>query len=392
MNRRKTVRPVKDGAGNDRRVIGMFKNGAHYNGIGPYLKDRFGTRIAKVSIDGGFTCPNRDGSAGLGGCIFCSETGSGDFAGKRILGKKTGPKTGGIAVSIPSMRKNALREVPSVTAQIDAQIGILRKKWPDFRCVAYFQNFTNTYAPVALLKERFEEALRHPLCTGLAVATRPDCLGPDVEDYLADLHDRTFLWVELGLQTSDEISAQRIRRGYPFSVYKEAVNRLTARGIRVITHLIAGLPGEDRENFLHSVRRTVSDDIFGVKLQLLHIMKNTELGRLWQVQQAASSPDGSVLGTQRGQGKAFPGAGLPENTLCEPASFPRIRPLGKEEYISWIADALEIIPPQITIHRLTGDAPKDTLLAPLWSRDKKAVLNGINMELKKRGTCQGSRI
>ena len=204
----------------------MFKNGAHYNGIGPYLKDRFGTRIAKVSIDGGFTCPNRDGSAGLGGCIFCSETGSGDFAGKRILGKKTGPKTGGIAVSIPSMRKNALREVPSVTAQIDAQIGILRKKWPDFRCVAYFQNFTNTYAPVALLKERFEEALRHPLCTGLAVATRPDCLGPDVEDYLADLHDRTFLWVELGLQTSDEISAQRIRRGYPFSVYKEAVNRL----------------------------------------------------------------------------------------------------------------------------------------------------------------------
>lgn len=163
-------------------------------------------------------------------------------------------------------------------------------------------------------------------------------------------------------------------------------------GIRVVTHLIAGLPGEDRENFLHSVRRTVSDDIFGVKLQLLHIMKNTELGRLWQVQQAASSPDGSVLGTQRGQGKAFPGAGLPENTLCEPASFPRIRPLGKEEYISWIADALEIIPPQITIHRLTGDAPKDTLLAPLWSRDKKAVLNGINMELKKRGTCQGSRI
>lgn len=220
------------------------------------------------------------------------------------------------------MRKNALREVPSVTAQIDAQIGILRKKWPDFRCVAYFQNFTNTYAPVALLKERFEEALRHPLCTDSLSLPGLTALARMSKTIWPICTTERFLWVELGLQTSDEISAQRIRRGYPFSVYKEAVNRLTARGIRVVTHLIAGLPGEDRENFLHSVRRTVSDDIFGVKLQLLHIMKNTELGRLWQVQQAASSPDGSVLGTQRGQGKAFPGAGLPENTSANPLPFP----------------------------------------------------------------------
>ena len=160
----------------------------------------------------------------------------------------------------------------------------------------------------------------------------------------------------LGLQTSDEKSARFIRRGYPFSVYEDAVNRLSQRGIRTVIHLIAGLPGEDRDTFLRSVRRAAADDIFGIKLQLLHIMRNTDLGRLWQ-----------------------------QNPLSVPV-------LEKTDYISWIADALEIIPPQVTIHRLTGDAPKEALLAPLWSRDKKSVLNSINMELKKRGSCQGSRV
>ena len=360
----------------------MFKNGAYYNGIGPYLKERFGTRAAKVSIDGGFTCPNRDGTAGTGGCIFCSETGSGDFAGMRILKSQSPPKAGGFDVPAQSSQKTVLRPVPPVTEQMDVQIGILRKKWPDFRCIAYFQNFTNTYAPVPLLKERFEEALLHPLCVGLAVATRPDCLGPEVIDYLTDLNDRTFLWVELGLQTSDEASARHIRRGYPFSVYEEAVTQLTARGIRVVTHLIAGLPGEDRSIFLSSVRRTVSDDIFGIKLQLLHLMENTDLGRLWQKQQRSSSSDS----------RADNSVHSPKEVQRESPSFPQIRPLERDEYISWIADALEIIPPQITIHRLTGDAPKDTLLSPLWSRDKKSVLNGINMELKKRGSCQGIHV
>lgn len=330
----------------------MFKNGAYYNGIGPYLKEKFGMRIAKVSVDGGFTCPNRDGTAGFGGCIFCSESGSGDFAGTRILG----PETAADGRSRFTGSAENLRRVPPVAAQMEAQIGALRKKWGDFRCIAYFQNFTNTYAPVPALKERFEAALEHPLCAGLAVATRPDCLGDDVLDYLSELNERTFLWVELGLQTADEDSARYIRRGYPFSVYEEAVKKLSHRGIPAVTHLIAGLPGEDRDTFLRSVSRTVSGGIFGIKLQLLHIMKSTDLGGLWQK---------------------------------NPAAVPVLE---KEEYISLIADALEIIPPQITIHRLTGDAPKDLLLAPLWSRDKKSVLNGINMELKKRGSCQGSRV
>ena len=249
MNRRKTVRPVKDGAGNDRRVIGMFKNGAHYNGIGPYLKDRFGTRIAKYPSTEASPVPTATVPQVWADASSVRRPVPAILQGRGFLERKPGRKPAASLSPYRLCEKTLSREVPSVTAQIDAQIGILRKKWPDFRCVAYFQNFTNTYAPVALLKERFEEALRHPLCTGLAVATRPDCLGPDVENYLADLRDRTFLWVELGLQTSDEISAQRIRRGYPFSVYKEAVNRLIARGIRVVTHLIAGLPGETEKTF-----------------------------------------------------------------------------------------------------------------------------------------------
>ncbi len=362
----------------------MFKNGAYYNGIGPWLKERFGMRISKVSIDGGFTCPNRDGTAGTGGCIFCSELGSGDFAGMRI---KTGAtdlsnptpdflNTTAVSSSLSSetpetqsasiMSCAPLRRAPPVAEQIDAQICALQNKWKDFRCIAYFQNFTNTYAPVSVLREKYEEALRHPRCIGLAVATRPDCLNDDVLDYLSELNRRTFLWIELGLQTSHPTTARYIRRGYPLSVYDEAVKKLTARGIRIVTHLIAGLPGESKDIFLNSVRHVVSENIFGIKLQLLHIMKHTDLAAQWQEQ-------------KRKTGESFPAA-------------PIIRPLEKEEYISMIADALEIIPADVTIHRLTGDAPKETLLAPLWSRDKKSVLNGINMELKRRSSCQGGKI
>lgn len=349
----------------------MFKNGAHYNGVGPWLKERFGMRISKVSIDGGFTCPNRDGTLGTGGCTFCSESGSGDFAGTRIQTDLLHIEdTKSLCVKFHNASRTVsssstrfpLRNVPSVTAQINAQVSALHKKWNDFQCIAYFQNFTNTYAPVSILREKYEEALAHPLCVGLAVATRPDCLGDDILDYLAELNDRTFLWVELGLQTAHESSALSIRRGYPLSVYDEAVDRLASRGIRVVTHLIAGLPGESREMFLDSVRHVISQNIFGIKLQLLHIMKNTVLAAQWQRE------------------RDFP--------LDSPLS---IQPLEKEEYISMIADALEIIPAHITIHRLTGDAPKETLLAPLWSRDKKSVLNGINMELKRRSSYQGSR-
>ena len=333
----------------------MFENGARYNSIGPWLKNFFGERTAKVSVDGGFTCPNRDGTLGYGGCIFCSELGSGDFSGAGILPQ---------AVSALSGPQTQSRQLFPIGKQIDIQIGALRRKWGSFRCIAYFQNFTNTYAPVDVLKEKYEEALSHPMCSGIAIATRPDCLGEEIVSLLSELNRQTFLWVELGLQTSDEETAVRIRRGYPLSVYDDAVSRLTAENIRVVTHLIAGLPGEDEETFLRSVRHTASGGIFGIKLQLLHILRHTALGAQWLSQ-------------------AENGGTMKENFS--------IRPLEKEEYIRWISDALEQIPEEITIHRLTGDAPKPLLLAPRWSLDKRSVLNGINQELKRRDSFQGIR-
>ena len=327
----------------------MFQNGARYNSIGPWLKEFFGERTVKVAVDGGFTCPNRDGTLGYGGCIFCSELGSGDFSGGRILP--------GAGASAP-----ASQPLLPIGRQIDIQIEALRKKWDRFRCIVYFQNFTNTYAPVDVLMKKYEEALSHPVCSGLAIATRPDCFGEEIVSCLSELNRRTFLWVELGLQTSDERTAGHIRRGYSLPVYDDAVSRLLSENIRVVTHLIAGLPGENEETFLRSVLHAASGGIFGLKLQLLHILRHTALAEQWL------SPA--------------------ENGKTEKDSFP-VRPLRKEEYIRWIADALERIPGNITIHRLTGDAPKHLLLAPHWSLDKRSVLNGINQELKRRNSFQG---
>ena len=310
----------------------MFKDGARYNGIGPWLKDFFGQRIVKLSIDGGFTCPNRDGTLSAKGCSFCSERGSGDFAGNP-------------AVPIP--------------LQMEHQIRLLSGKWKDFRCLAYFQNFTNTYGPVKLLQKKYEEALQHPLCCGLAIATRPDCIDDEVLHLLSSLNQKTFLWVELGLQTADDGTAEAINRCCSTAVYDHTVRRLTQAGIRVVTHVIFGLPGETPSDMLRTVSHVCSAPIFGIKLHLLHIMKGTALGEAFLHQDAHSAP--------------------------------RIIPMEKETYIRTAADALERIPPQITIHRITGDAPKELLLAPLWSLDKLSVRNGISQELKKRGTCQGSR-
>lgn len=315
----------------------LFKNGARYLGIGPWLKENFNMRISKVSIDGGFTCPNRDGTCGTGGCIFCSGTGSGDFSGTRILQNN-------ISTSQPA----------SIRAQMDAQTEVLKRKWHDFKCIAYFQNFTNTYAPVEILRKKYLEALSHPDCVGIAIATRPDCLEDDVIELLDELNRKTFLWVELGLQTSDDTTAKLINRGYPLSTYDSAVKKLSSHGIRVVTHLIAGLPGESEKDFLRSVQHVTSGGIFGIKLQLLHVIKNTVLADMWNSNE--------------------------------------FKTLTRDEYISAVADALEIIPPEVTIHRLTGDAPSDILLSPLWSKDKMSVLNGIRHELKLRSSYQGCKL
>lgn len=296
--------------GTDGRIAPYFK-------IGDYLKKQFGCKVMKLSLDGGFTCPNRDGTKGVGGCLFCSASGSGEFAG-----------------TIPQ------------------QIQLLSKKWPNGKYLAYFQNHTNTYAPVHRLRRQYSEALNYPGVVGLAVATRPDCLPPEVMDLLAELNRNTFLWVELGLQTIHDKTAERINRCYPLTVFEEAIEQLNRYQIRWVVHLMMGLPGETRKQMLSSVAYVGKKNPFGVKLHLLHVLKGTVLA------------------------ERYPDLPLPS----------------MEEYIKLAADALELLPPEVTIHRLTGDGPRELLLAPLWSTNKWEILNGIDREMKQRGTVQGSAL
>lgn len=292
-----------------------FFGDQYFNSIGDYLKKRFGCKVMKLSLDAGFTCPNRDGTKGTGGCIFCSAEGSGDFA-----------------------------------SDIPGQIRLLSKKWPSGKYIAYFQSHTNTYAPVEVLREKYNQALEYPDVIGLAIATRPDCLSPQILELLSELNQKTFLWVELGLQTIHEETARLINRCYPISVFDQAVDELSGLRIKTVVHLILGLPGESRGDMLESVRYVCGKDIFGVKLHLMNILKDTKLAEFY--------PDGIHI--------------------------PK-----KEEYINLVVDALEIIPPHITIHRVTADAPRHLLIAPEWSYEKRSILNGIQKEFRHRGSYQG---
>jgi hypothetical protein len=292
--------------------------GPYFNSIGDYLKERFGCKVIKLSLDAGFTCPNRDGAKGAGGCIFCSAEGSGDFA-----------------------------------SDIPGQIRLLSRKWPSGKYIAYFQSHTNTYAPVETLREKYYEALEYPDVVGIAIATRPDCLPPEVLELLSELNQKTFLWVELGLQTVHEETAQLINRCYPLGIFDRAVDELSERGIRTVVHLILGLPGESRADMLDSVRYACGREVFGVKLHLLNVLRDTKLAEFY--------PD-------------------------------RIHIPTKEEYINLVVDALEVIPWHITIHRVTADAPRHLLIAPEWGFEKRSILNGIQKEFKKRGSCQGLKV
>lgn len=287
----------------------------HFNTIATYLKKEFGCRVMKLSLDAGFTCPNRDGRAGTGGCLFCSEDGAGHYA-----------------------------------STIESQIELLKNKWPEGKYIAYFQNHTNTYAPAQRLRALWDEALAYPNVIGLAVATRPDCLPEEVLDLLSEYNKKTFLWVELGLQTSKETTALAMNRCYANSVFETAMSRLTSRGIKAVIHLILGLPGENKDDMLASADYVASFDPFGLKLHMLHVMKDTGLAAMY------------------------------------PAQF---RTFEKEEYIRLVVDILERLPQHLTIHRLTGDAPKEDLIAPLWSIDKRSILNGIQKEFKRRNSFQG---
>ena len=290
-----------------------------YYSLNQYLKDTFGEKVYKIALDGGFTCPNRDGTLGTGGCIFCSGAGAGEFAQNRGL---------------------------SITQQLVQGKALLSKKIKDGKYIAYFQAFTNTYGPVERLRQLYEEALAPEGIVALSVATRPDCLPQEVVELLAELNRKKPVWVELGLQTMHERTADYIRRGYPLRVYEDAVCRLKAAGLTVITHVILGLPYETEQEMKQTVSYVGQSGVDGIKLQLLHVIRGTDLEREYL------------------SGK--------------------FEVLTMEAYVKLVADCLELIPPQMVVHRLTGDGDKRTLVAPMWSADKKRVLNALNAELRKR--------
>lgn len=298
-----------------------------YRSFNQAMQERFGCKVYKLALDGGMTCPNRDGTIGDRGCIFCSDVGSGEFAAP------------------------ACGDIPHQIAQAKARV---EKKNKGGKYVAYFQSFTNTYGPLPYLERIFRQAMEPEDILALSVATRPDCLDPEVVRMLARLNEQKPVWVELGLQTIHPDSARYIRRGYGLEVYDQAARRLKEAGLEVITHVILGLPGETREQMLETVRYVGQSGADGIKLQLLHVLEGTDLARDWRV------------------GK--------------------VPVLSLEEYVLLLEDCLAVLPPDMVIHRLTGDGHKRDLLAPLWTGDKKRVLNTIKTAFARDGVRQGSKL
>ena len=308
-------------------MINSFKyslDNKRYHTWNYHLQQKFGGKVFKVSLNAGFTCPNIDGTKGVGGCIYCSDEGSGDFAGNPC---------------------------DDILTQFNKVKERMHKKWEKAKYIPYFQAHTNTYAPLEDLKSKFEPVLLEDGVVGLSIATRADCLSDEVCDYLFDLSKRTYLIVELGLQTVHDKTGELINRCHTFDEFLCGYKKLSDRGINVCVHLIVGLPGETKEMMLKSVEETIKLKPHAIKLHLLHILKGTPIAKMYE----------------RGEFLA----------------------LSREEYVDIIVDALEIIPEEIIIQRLTGDGAKDSLLAPLWSLKKFCVLNEIDKEMVRRNTYQG---
>ena len=285
-----------------------------------FLRRKFGGKVCKIPLDGGFTCPNRDGTKGVGGCAFCSARGSGDFAAEG-----------------------------SITEQIRSGAEMMHRKWADAGIIPYFQAFTGTYAPLSVLKERFEEALAYPNISGLCIATRADCITDEIVEYLREIASRTFLMVELGLQTANDRVAERVNRGHTFDEFVEGYRKLD--GIFTCVHIINGLPGESREDMLYTARKVAELSPAAVKIHLLHVIRGTALEELYS----------------SGEFEAM--------TL--------------EDYVATVCDQLELLPAETVIERLTGDGAEDSLIAPLWSKKKLVVQNEIDKELLRRNSYQG---
>lgn len=298
-----------------------------YHSLDYYLKNTYGEKLYKISLDGGMTCPNRDGTLGHRGCIFCSSGGSGDFAESRTL---------------------------SITEQIESGKRQTSRKHSGSAYIAYFQAYTNTYAPVEYLRRIFTEAIRHPDIRILSIATRPDCLSNEILDLLEELNQIKPVWIELGLQTIHPASARYIRRGYDLPVFEKAVTDLRNRHIEVIVHVILCLPGETKKEILETIDYLNHRDIQGIKLQLLHILKGTDLADIY---------------------------------LSHPFYLP-----DPEEYYALVGDCISHLNPETVIHRLTGDGPKDLLIAPLWTGNKRHVLNQLQSYLKTKDIWQGKEL
>jgi radical SAM protein (TIGR01212 family) len=296
-----------------------------YRDLNSYLKERFCARVQKVNLDAGLTCPNRDGRVGVGGCLYCNARGSG-----------TGASSQGLSIS----------------RQLEEGIARLSRRYGASRFIAYFQSFSNTYAPVETLRDLYQEALAFPGVVGISIGTRPDCLSPEALDLLADLARDRLLWLELGLQSAHDETLRLINRGHDVACFTQAVRAAADRGLEVVAHVILGLPGEGPGEMAATARYLGSLPLQGVKIHLLYVVRGSALEGLYRSES--------------------------------------YRPLEEKAYISLAADFLELLPPHLVIHRLTGDPHPEELVAPAWCRDKSRVLTAIREELTRRGSRQGS--
>lgn len=299
-------------------------NNEHYYSLNDYLREQFGEKVYKLSLDGGMTCPNRDGRIGDNGCIFCSQGGSGDFAADKSL---------------------------SITDQIESAKSRVQRKIKSGKHIAYFQSYTNTYAPLDYLKKIFEEAISHPDIVAISIATRPDCLPDETLRLLSNLNQKKPVWIELGLQTIHQSTADFIRRGYDLTCFEEAVSKLKKLNINVVVHMILGLPHETKGQMLETIDYIGRIGVDGIKIQLLHVLKNTDLASYYL-------------------NKKFD-------------------VMNMNEYIDLLVECIERLPPNIVIHRITGDGPKSILIEPKWSGNKRLVLNTIKQEFQLRQVIQG---
>ena len=289
-----------------------------------YLRSNFGEKVFKVSINAGFSCPNIDGTITYGGCTYCSKEGSGDFAG--------------------NPNDNLIKQFEDIKQ-------MMHKKWHSAKYIGYFQAFTNTHAPVNILKEKYETILNLEDVIGLSISTRPDCLPDDVVEYLAKLNKKTNLWVELGLQTIHNKTSKVINRGHDYDKFLEGVEKLKKHNIKTVVHIINGLPGEDYNMMMETAKAVSELGVHGIKIHLLHVLKNTPMEKMLEKEMF---------------------------TLME-----------KDEYVNLVCDQLEILPPEMVVHRLTGDGKRDEMVGPMWSLKKWEVLNAIDDTMKKRNSYQG---